>query len=325
MSQTERLYWIDGQIQACRYPDADAVCAHFGVTRRTAFADRDHLVNALRAPLKYDRRHSGWYYTDPTFRLPFLALSEPEAAALRRSILSAQEYLGGSDAQAARLLLERLAPYLRGEALPMIWEESIGGSIRHTEGSRVAAELLDACRQAAHNRQRLHVRYHSAHRDEVRERIIHPYHLLNHRGEWHLIGWCEWRQEVRQFFLGRVREWRLLEADASFVRTSDFDLDTYLQQGLGVQHGTEVQTIQVRFSAFQARWIREREYHPSQRIEEQPDGGLILTIKVAGLDEVRRWILTFGAEAEALLPFVLRAEIGDQIKRLSKIYQIDPE
>jgi len=320
MSQTQRLYWIDGQIRARRYPNADAVSAHFGVSRRTAFADRDHLLTGLEAPLKYDRQHGGWFYTDLTFVLPFLALSEPEAVALRRSVLAAQEYLSGADADAAHHLLERLAPYLRNTSLLSAWSESMGGSIRHTEQSQVASALLDVCRQAVHNRQRLQLRYHGAHRDETRERIVCPYHLHNDRGEWHLIGWCEWRQDVRQFFLGRVQSWQLLEGDAAFVRDAGFDLDAYLRQGLGAQHGTPVQTVQVRFSSFQARWIRERQYHASQQIEEEPGGSLLLTMQVAGLDEVRRWLLSFGADAEVLQPRSLREEIAAHAKKLTEIY-----
>src|SRR5579884_584540 len=112
MSQTERLYWLDAQIRAERYPNADRVAAHFEVSRRTGFADRTYLLDRLGAPLKTDKRKGGWYYTDPTFVLPFLALSEPEAAVLRRSLLAAQEYLGESDTTLLQGLRERLSPFL---------------------------------------------------------------------------------------------------------------------------------------------------------------------------------------------------------------------
>ena len=34
------------------------------------------------------------------------------------------------------------------------------------------------------------------------------------------------------------------------------------------------------------RWIHERQWHPSQQIEELPSGGLILRLRVGRLDKV---------------------------------------
>ncbi|MGA2988803.1 MAG: WYL domain-containing protein [Terriglobia bacterium] len=56
----------------------------------------------------------------------------------------------------------------------------------------------------------------------------------------------------------------------------------------------------MRYSASQAPYIRERTWHPSQKIETEPDGSIILTLKVADLGEVKFWLIGFGAEAEVL-------------------------
>src|SRR5689334_21473976 len=102
MSQPERLYWIDAQIRAGRYPNAQKVAEQFDVSERVAFEDRRYLRDRLGAPLANDPEHGGWYYTSETFMLPFLAHTERQASALRRSLLAAQEYLGPADADAIR-------------------------------------------------------------------------------------------------------------------------------------------------------------------------------------------------------------------------------
>jgi predicted DNA-binding transcriptional regulator YafY len=316
MSQTERLYWIDAQIHDRRYPNAEKVCDHFGVSLRTAYVDHDYLRTRLNAPIAYDRERGGWHYTEETFMLPFLALSAREASGLRRSLLAAQEYLSAEDARAVRLLLDRFAAYLPGGQAA----ESISGSMHFAAETEIEPALLEACRQAVRNRQKLFLRYFSAHRNETDERVVHPYHLHYHQGEPHLLAWCEWRQEVRQFFLGRMLKWELLEPDAAFVRDPTLDVDAYWRQGLGLQHGEPPVTVRVRFSAYQALWIRERRYHASQQIEEQVDGSLILTLHVSGMAEVRRWLLSYGAEVEVLEPPELRNSIAEQIKKLVELY-----
>ena len=82
--------------------------------------------------------------------------------------------------------------------------------------------------------------------------------------------------------------------------------------------------VRVRFSSVQARWIRERRYHASQQTEEQPDGSLLLSMEVAGTEEVRRWLLGYGAEVEVLEPASLRAEIQEELQKLHRLYAVSP-
>jgi proteasome accessory factor B len=78
----------------------------------------------------------------------------------------------------------------------------------------------------------------------------------------------------------------------------------------------EPQEVKIRFSPSQAPYIRERTWHPSQQIETERNGGLILTLKVADLWEVKRWLIGFGAEAEVLGPEDLREKIAGECTRL---------
>ena len=314
-----RLYWIDAQIRAGRFPNARAVAAYFHITPRAAYKDRLCLLRDLGAPLATDEARGGWYYTDPTYLLPFLALAEREATALRQALLAAQEYLDASAAETVSFLLEHLSAYMPAQG-PQY--ELVRGALAPTAASTVSAELLEACRVANRNRQKLWLRYYAAHRDTETVRTVQPHYLLHFRGETYLIAWCEWREGFRDFYLGRVREWRLLPEDCAFVRRPEFDLDAYLRQSLHLQRGQEQVTVRARFSAYQARWVRERQYHSSQQIEELPDGGLILTVQVAGIEEVKRWLMGYGADVEVLEPAALREQIRREIEILQKIYAV---
>jgi predicted DNA-binding transcriptional regulator YafY len=317
VTQVERIYWLDGQIRANSYPNAQRLADQFDVTTRTAYDDHRHLRDRLGAPVHADRNRRGWFYSDPTYVLPFLALSEPEAGALRRTMLAAEEYLGVRDAAVIRRLIEMLPPGSDGRKRI----ESFSGAMHLAPEIVVDSELMEACRLAVRTRRKLWIRYHGAHIDRVSERVIHPYRVHSDRGETYLIGWCEAAGAVRQFFLPRVKLWRLLEPDAAFTQDPGFDIDAFLGRGLGAMHGEPIMNVSVRFSPYQARWIRERRYHPTQGIEELTDGGLILTMQVAGRDEVRRWLLAYGAEAEVLEPADLRAEVAAEAKKLSNIYE----
>jgi len=61
-------------------------------------------------------------------------------------------------------------------------------------------------------------------------------------------------------------------------------------------------TVKVRISPGWARWVGEKIWHDSQKIFKLPGGGPEMTFRVAGLDEIKRWILSFGLEAVVLEP-----------------------
>ncbi len=72
-------------------------------------------------------------------------------------------------------------------------------------------------------------------------------------------------------------------------------------------------TVVVRFRADQAPYVREREWHPTQKIRELRDGRVELTFRAGGMFEIMRWVLGWGDAAEILRPLALRREIARTI------------
>jgi hypothetical protein len=49
-------------------------------------------------------------------------------------------------------------------------------------------------------------------------------------------------------------------------------------------------------------YLRERRWHPTQRFEDLPDGRLRMTFQVRAMQEVWRWVRSFGGEVEVVRP-----------------------
>src|SRR5207248_10573458 len=94
--------------------------------------------------------------------------------------------------------------------------------------------------------------------------------------------------------------------------------DVYSEHTFLTEHGGGPQEVSLRFDAYQARWIRERSWHPSQRIEEQEDGGLVLRLRVAGEGDLLRWILGYGSHVEVVEPAALRARVAAEAKKVAE-------
>ena len=78
----------------------------------------------------------------------------------------------------------------------------------------------------------------------------------------------------------------------------------------------------IRFAPRQARWIRERKWHRTARMQEEIDGSLVLRMKVPVSGELQRWILQFGSEAEVLAPAALRNAVGEELRRALAAYGV---
>jgi hypothetical protein len=62
--------------------------------------------------------------------------------------------------------------------------------------------------------------------------------------------------------------------------------------------------------------------HESKRVRHLPDGSLDLTFHVAGLDEIKRWVLSFGPEMVVLEPEQLREMVREDLGRAYALYGI---
>jgi hypothetical protein len=72
--------------------------------------------------------------------------------------------------------------------------------------------------------------------------------------------------------------------------------------------------IKVWFHPDVADYIKEKIWHESQKIHKQPDGSIIFEAQVAGTNEIRFWIMTWGSKAVVLEPESLRGESGQRRK-----------
>jgi predicted DNA-binding transcriptional regulator YafY len=76
----------------------------------------------------------------------------------------------------------------------------------------------------------------------------------------------------------------------------------------------------VRFRADQARYVREREWHPTQTLRDLKGGGVELCFRAGGWFEIRRWILGWGDAAEVVRPAALRREVASVLQRAATAY-----
>jgi predicted DNA-binding transcriptional regulator YafY len=163
------------------------------------------------------------------------------------------------------------------------------------------------------------IRYRTWSSGAVRRRDLDPYRVWYRSGALYAIGHDHRSGELRTFAIDRIRE---IEAtERRFEVPASFDFDAMLASAFGVIADPDTQKVRVRFEPGWAAWVAERTWHPSQRVEPRPGGALELAMEVAGLAEVKSWVLSFGAGAHVLEPEALRREVEQELAKALRAYR----
>lgn len=158
------------------------------------------------------------------------------------------------------------------------------------------------------------IRHHTPQHEEAIEREVDPYRLWYVNNGLYLVGHDHLKEDLRVFAVERIQSAKL--TNRRFEIPDDFDFEEFTQTAFNMVWG-EPQEVKIRFSPSQAPYIRERIWHPSQKIAQESDGSIVLTIRVADLQEVKRWLIGFGAHALVLAPDELRDEITREFQSVS--------
>ena len=145
---------------------------------------------------------------------------------------------------------------------------------------------------------------------------IYPYGLIYHRGALYVVGWSPDHEEIRHWKVNRIEEAEVTQVP--FQRPDDFNLREHLTKSFGVYHGDGpgVVHVKVHFDPAAARYVSESRWHASQKLTPQKDGSLIAEFDLRDTEEIKRWVLSFGQDAEVVEPEGLRGEIGSEIESM---------
>ena len=311
LSRTERIYRIDQEIRVGNYPSASILAEMFNVKERTIYNDYKFMIEQLDAPIKFDKLARGWYYADESYTLPPIRVRKEELLALALS-----QHSTPFDMQ-FRSTLNKIARYLPDEVQINLKDLEEHYTVATRATIKVDPQLLLELEQAIHKHRQITILYHSISRDECNERTVKPYHLYKTLNAWYLIGYDLWRQDICTFHLERIEKWNV--STQHFKPDPDFSVKQYLSQKFLRESG-QVFNIAIRFDAHQARWIRERVWHETQTLENLSDGGVILRFRAGGMNEIKRWIMQYGAQAEVLEPPELREAVVKEVVGMARLY-----
>lgn len=227
-----------------------------------------------------------------------LRLAGPEATALVVALRALAETPGVVDADAVRRALAKIEAAAGRAEHPAV---VVGLASREEAATATVREALD-------RRRALEMRYYTASRDALTDRVVDPMRLLLVDGRGYLEAWCRAAEAVRLFRLDRVEHISTLDKPAApppQARPTDVSE--------GLFRSAPDQRVAELAVGPDARWLAE--YYPVEDVIETEGGGARLRMRYSDPAWMVRLVLGLGAEAVVLDPPELAEAVRERAEQ----------
>jgi predicted DNA-binding transcriptional regulator YafY len=316
MNRIDRLTGMILLLQSHRIITADRMAEHFEISVRTVYRDLSALGEA-GVPIVAEAGVG--YSLMRGYNIPPVMFSEQEAAALFMSGEVTEQVADDSLRMALRsalLKIRSVLPKERHEFLNRL-RPTVGVWLGNMDGEKERPDCLLALQEAVVRRRCVSLSYQSGKQGETTSRLVEPLGLMYYAQHWHLIGFCRLRNDFRDFRLDRIRKWEV--SGETFEGHEDFSVKEFCAEAIR-RH--ELIATKVRFAPA-ALERAKREMRCSNAIAcGVREGWTVMEMLVPCVDWQAGWVLSFGGEAEAVDPPILRDRVRALALKVAGLHEI---
>ena len=316
-----RIYEIHAHIKSGSLPNCSTLAQILEVDRKTIQRDINFMRDALGLPLVYCDALHGYRYDGDVSDFPVFEISSEELATLFFTRTALQGIRGTRLADALGSAFAKITRGLLGK-IQFSWsdlDEAFSHKSVQQDQSQikcfgeVAKAILDQFEMAFY--------YRKLAGEKAEQRKVRPLHLGEVEGGWYLIAHDLDRGALRTFALPRMSRCRTMKT--GFERPEGFNGAAYLNKSFGVWNVAGDDTrhiVRLELKNYAARLAQERRWHPTQEVVPLNDRGTKVEVRfeVGRLEEVLRWVLSFGCQAKVLAPAELVKMVRKEVRSMQE-------
>jgi predicted DNA-binding transcriptional regulator YafY len=272
------------------------------------------------APIRYSKRHSGYYYEDPEFSINDIPLTEDDLSSIRFAAKTLMQFrevdIFKQFGNAIDKIFDRVAIAIDPA------EEELNHLVQfETAVSSGGNEFLPVLFEAIKASKLVTFDYTSFISGKAKLRTVLPLMLKEYRNRWYVITYDDSKKDVITFALDRM-SLPVIE-DEYGVKPVDFDPFSYFRYAIGIT-SNKSEPVNVVFKAdnVAAKYIQSQPLHPNQQILKEGKNRTTFQMTVLISEELIRSLLSYGGEIEVLEPEILRSTITDRVKKMAENYII---
>jgi predicted DNA-binding transcriptional regulator YafY len=151
------------------------------------------------------------------------------------------------------------------------------------------------------------------------KRLADPYGFIVSSGRVYCVAYDHGRRDKRVFAVDSISG--LSVTAKTFTKPASFNVEDFAASSIsGVLHSDQTTAVTVRFAPRVAKAAAAARVVAGHAIAQTAEGGVEITYDVADVDELARWVLSWGAQAEIVAPAAARERIARLSGEIAQIY-----
>ena len=260
------------------------------------------------APIKYSRKHEGYFYEDPEYTINDIPLSEDELDSIRFAVQTLQQF--------------QEVPYFKefGSAIDKI---ATRVAVAGTEGNETSAfigfetayssignQWLPLLLTAIQEKKTCQFTYASFKTGIAKERNVLPVYLKEYRNRWYLISFDLEKSDWITYALERMDG--LVVNEAQHLLKEAFNPSSFFAETIGITTEKKAaERIELRVNDIASKYIESQPLHSSQ--EKIGTNQFVLTVQIN--EELIRTLLGFMGELQIISPSHLVQTWNERIQK----------
>ncbi len=304
----------------------DYVSDKMGTTVSVSMIQKD--IYAMRydeslgfnAPIEYSQTKKGYIYTDPEYSINHIPVSEEDLQGLEIAIGILEQF---KEIPAIKLFddaIQKIASSVKLSREKSSQQHSILLLDRPKRYQGI--EFMSDIVEAIHHKNVLRVNYLPFTRLEAKKHTIHPYFIKEYHGRMYLIGKDIHPSKEAKFLTFAFDRMQEVICMNQTFEEEELDKENYFQSTIGISlPGTKPEHIVLEFDPLQANYLKSQPLHHSQKIKEETNQKLVLTVDLVINYELIALLLSFGDKLKVLQPKSLVKQIAEIVHQASLRYK----
>lgn len=272
------------------------------------------------APIKYSKKHKGYYYTDENFSINEVPLSDDDVESIQFAVSTLAQFRDSAIFKQFGFALNKIVDHVnvskenKSDDVDQYVQFETGNT---STGSEFLAPLLSAIKK----NNIVYFDYESFVSGNRKRRKVTPLLLKEYRNRWYLISNDMVKGKIITYGLDRMAN--LDVTDQTGDKPKGFNPDLYFKHSIGITASDDAIPQEVKFKATNvaAKYIDSQPFHQSQEILESNDSFTTFSLFAQVSEELTRQLLSYGGEVEVLSPRTLKSEIKSRVEEMVRVYK----
>lgn len=271
------------------------------------------------APIKYSKRHGGYYYTDPEFSMNDIPLTEDDIEAIRFATNTLSQFKDMAMFKQFGFAIDKIVDRVNISANPA--DQAIEEFVQFetptaSGGSEFLSPLLSSIRKGT----AVFFDYESFQTQKRKARKVLPLLLKEYRNRWYLLSYDVVKEMIITYALDRMFE--LQTSEEKLRCPVDFKPAQFFRHAIGITASDgEPDVVIFKAGNIAAKYIASQPFHTSQEIMKEGKNRTTFQMTVFVSEELIRSLLSYGGEVEIVEPESLKEELLERAEAIVDSYR----